>query len=282
MEAAQPAVRERTPIRIGDREWDAEVRGGLVALKGRYKVHVYRSRKPRGRITSFSRRSRFRMFKMIATIDWSNAMKGLFVTLTFPDECWPHKAVDRMRWLAEWFRRMERYAGRPMSAIWRCEWVERKSGIHRGNVLPHFHLIIFDVQYLPWAKVRSEWCSTIGAHGYVRTETKRLRSKKDHGVYVAKYAAKLPDSSSLVNVSYSRIDGKHWGYHRGKGLPRYNGWYFEDISLANVQVLRDIADSELPWYDIAADAGFCLIGTIGEKLAKACLDLLLDSETPNG
>jgi hypothetical protein len=282
MEAAQPVRYVKKPIRLSDREWDAEIRGGLVALKGRLKTPVFRRGGLRSTIRQFTRQSRFRMFKMIATLDWRQAGKGLFVTLTFPDAMLPCTAKQRMRWLAEWFRKLELYLGRQVSAVWRCEWAERLSGEHKGMFLPHYHLLIFSVSYVPWQTIRKLWRDTLGYDGYVRTDVRRLSSKKDHGVYIAKYCAKMPDVHSLVNVAYSRIDGRHWGYYRQRLLPRAERMYFSDLSLATVMTLRDIADRELPWYDIECDAGFALIGTAGERLAKACLDFCLDDTCPDG
>jgi hypothetical protein len=282
MDAARVDEYEKTPIRIGDRIWDAEVRGGLIALKGRLKYPKRTGGGKRRAIRSFSRQSRFRMFKMIASIDWQCRKRGLFITLTFPDEVMPVAKERRMRALAEFFRQVEAFLGCEVSALWRCEWEERLSGTHKGMYLPHYHLIVFDVRYIPYKMINLFWQRAINWTGYVRTEVKRLATKKAHGIYIAKYCAKVPHLSSLVSVAYSRIDGKHWGYYRRKKLPRATQWYFEDISLSNVMTLRDLASSALTWYDQETDAGFTVFGKFGEKMAQSVLNLLLDTETPNG
>lgn len=279
---ARPAAYVKQPIRLGDREWDAEVRGGLVALKGRLKCGLRCGGGRRGRITTFSRASHLRMLKTTATINWRKAKKGLFVTLTFPDGTWPQTKGQRMRALWQWFRQVENLLGKKVSALWRLEWKKRKTGAYKDQYLPHFHLIVFGASYIRKEDIRKFWANALRYEGPLATDVQRLENKRHHAVYIAKYVAKVPDLTALDYVAYSRIDGRHWGYYRRPLLPRYESMYFTDISLANVKTLRDVASSSLPWYDAAADAGFCLIGTVGEKFARAILRLLLDSETPDG
>lgn len=236
----------------------------------------------RGAIHTFSRSSRLRMLKFTATINWRKAKKGLFVTLTIPDSCWPLAKQERMRALWAWFRSVETHLGREVSALWRIEWKKRQSGFNKDKFLPHFHLIVFGTAFINQAKVRQWWAAALHYVGPLATDVQRLDDKRHHAVYIAKYCAKLNDPSALDYVAYSRIDGRHWGYFRFKRLPRYDSWYFEDISLANVAKLREVAAKGLPWYDAAADAGFTLIGTLGEKLSRGILAMLLDTETPNG
>jgi len=222
------------------------------------------------------------MFKTIASLDWKRAGKGVFVTLTFPDEVWPKTKDERLRAMAEWFRKMERFLGKKVGAIWRVEWEERLTGTNKGKFLPHFHLIIFSVGYIPYRYVNLCWKESLRHEGYVRTEIKRLGNEKKTGYYVSKYCAKVPPLSSLVSVAYSRIDGKHWGYYRIKLLPRSPKRYFSDLSLATVEKLRNTAVSCLPWYDKETDAGFCIMGEFGRKLSAKALQFLLDNEIEDG
>lgn len=278
MDAEWQEASTKVPLRWQDHEWDFEIRGGVTALKGRRLYAGHFKPKKRGKITTFSRRSRFRMYKMIGSIEWPTIGNGLFVTLTFPDERLPMAAHYRMRKLAEWFRKVENYLGHKISALWRIEWEERLTGEFKGRMMPHYHLIIFSVRYFPYWKTNGFWKQVLKWDGYVRTETKRLCDQRTHGIYIAKYAAKPIPLSSLVNVSYSRIDGKHWGYYRQNKLPRAKSVYWKNLSLKAVAELREIAASLLPWYSIEHDAGFVLMGQFGRDIAAACHQLVLDAE----
>jgi hypothetical protein len=121
----------------------------------------------------------------------------------------------------------------------------------------------------------------IGEHTYVRTDIKRLANEKQHGAYIAKYAAKVPDSVLLSLSHIAAIDGKHWGVIKRKLLPRSAREYFEDVPLETAMQLRQIAAKQLPWFDLQRDKGFCLFTRFGRRLARECLQLLLDSDAVN-
>lgn len=269
---------KRPPWRPEAYTYDAEVRGGKIALKCKQRFPKMSGGGRRGRISTFTAQSRMRMFKMTATIDWTAARTGVFITLTFPDACLPMLASERMRALWEFFRRLETYLGHQVSALWRVEWLPRESGRFKGQAMPHFHLIVFDVRYFPYNVCNWTWKEVLGREcwEYTRTECERLSNERQHGAYIAKYAAKLP--SSLVSVAYSRIDGKHWGYYRLKNLPRATMEYFTDVPLKTVRELRAMAAEHLRWYDPQTDLGFCILTRFGRRLARRALQLLLDSE----
>lgn len=265
-------------FRYSDHNCEAEIQGALIALKCKPKWHRMVTRKKRGCIKEFSRASRLRMLKMVARINWPKARTGLFVTLTFPDECLPMVSIARMRAVWELFRRMEKSLGHSLCALWRCEWLPRDSGKHVGVSMPHYHLIIFSVRYFPYWELNAIWKSVLGVNTYVRTECKRLANERAHGGYIAKYCAKVPSVSSLVSGAYSRIDGKHWGYYKANALPLAIKEYFTDLPAEVVETLRKIGAAELKWYDPEVDKGFCILGRFGRRLVRQVLQLLLDSE----
>ena len=218
------------------------------------------------------------MFRMISRINWPAAKTGLFITLTFPDEILPVDSWARSRALKEFFRQFEAELGGLVSALWRCEWEVRQTGIHAGQVMPHYHLIVFQVRYFPYSKVNAIWRNVIRWPGYCRTDTQRLANEKAHGSYIAKYCAKVPRDGSLVSVTYSRIDGKHWGYHHKKLLPMAMREFFDWVPEDTARKLRSIAARELPWYRQETDSGFCLLGRFGRGLSREFKKVLLDSE----
>lgn len=277
MDADRQERPESVPIRLTDYEWDAEIRGGLVALKGRQKFHKMSGGGIRGNVTTFTRQSRLRMFKMVATIDWPAIGKGLFITLTFPCRCLPIDKEGRKQALYEFCRSMENYLGRKVGILWRVEWVIRKSGKWAGTLQPHYHLIVFSVRYIPYEDVRKWWRRALKTTGYVRTECKRLGDKERHGIYIAKYAAK-PLDSSLVNVAYrNKCDGRHWGYKRLLEIPRSPSRYYENLSMDAVLRMRDFGAVALPWYDPRFDRGFTVFGKLGEGMAIGVRQMLVDT-----
>lgn len=100
----------------------------------------------RGEVTRFSEDSKHRLMELLNKVQ-RDVSKVCFVTLTFPDEYFPHNQEpedwkERLR-LFEWrFRR----AFPEGSFVWRVEIEDRKSGEHIGEYFPHYHLLVFNVR----------------------------------------------------------------------------------------------------------------------------------------
>jgi hypothetical protein len=98
----------------------------------------------RGVVTFFSPASRRRMLDLLAKVDFKQ--NPLFVGLTYPDH-FPLYSAQYKRDLDVLFHRMERrWPG--SSAIWKLEFMPRRSGVNKGKIAPHFHLLVFGV---PWS-----------------------------------------------------------------------------------------------------------------------------------
>lgn len=172
------------------------------------------NRKPggtRGRVRGFSQSSRLRMMRLIHTVDRS-AVLPHFVTLTFPD-FFPTVA-DAKRKLDTLFKRWKRRW--PLtSAVWRLERVDRKSGSMRGQIAPHFHLLVwgnFDVE-----AAKMDWWEVCGKDDYAHFRhgangAKLMGDWKQAAAYCAKYCAKADDNSQDEA-------GRIWGIHNRDALP---------------------------------------------------------------
>lgn len=96
-------------------------------------------------IRGFSMDSRRRLMRLLATL--ASKYLPCFVTLTFPD------AFPYWREPAQWYRILRLFEHRfrrsfPSGVFfWRLETVDRKSGNHKGQVFPHYHLLVFGVEY---------------------------------------------------------------------------------------------------------------------------------------
>ena len=78
-----------------NRPWNVEIQGKRITLRRPAPERTVFQQKTRGCITTFSRRARSRQLRKIAEIDWLAAGPGLFLTLTYPDECADHDMKER-------------------------------------------------------------------------------------------------------------------------------------------------------------------------------------------
>lgn len=235
--------------------------------------------KGRSQVTTFSKASRLRILKLLARIDFTKAEPALFVTLTFPDRetQYTRKELNTYRYL--FLRYTEKELGRKVSGIWRIEWKERKTGISVGEERPHFHLMLFDVRWIDRSKINSFWQKSIGTNSYVRTEVQRMRSEKECGSYVAKYCAKVEDSS-LVNAAYlnNRESGRHWGIHRKNLLPLHPERTARMATGPLEEELRKIAGERFP-HVLRERCSFTLMGNIVKvKSWEGTFDFMLDDK----
>lgn len=98
----------------------------------------------RGAIDHFSDASRRRMMDYLAKVDYSKI--PFWLDLTYPD-IFPE---DNERWkrdLEIFFKRLVR-RWPEASGFWKLEFKPRLSGVNRGKLAPHYHLLVFHV---PWS-----------------------------------------------------------------------------------------------------------------------------------
>lgn len=267
----QQAAQEPERVRPCSREMEITSQGGLLKAKVVPPNPTYRPVVKRGQVVGFSDEARWRMIQRVATLDWTRARPALFITLTYPD--WPRAKIERAVTAQrdKFFLYSERQLGKPFSALWRIEWKPRLTGMHVGEIMPHMHLMVFNVRYMPYWVVNATWKGIIGYKDYVRTETKRMVNDRQAGYYISKYCAKVEDCS-LVNAAYlnNPPTGRNWGIHRRDLLPvaAKNDMVLEPGS--TMEILRRIAR---PWFPtvLQSDQSFTLIGKsaeLGKKVLK--------------
>lgn len=250
-----------------------------ITYQGRflkYRVHTPPSaiqiggtKKP---VCQFSRQSRLNLLSFFNKMDWTNAAPGIFITLTYPDEveCRKRKLLNLHRHV--FWRHVEKHVGRHVPAVWRLEWLPRLSGDKIGEPMPHFHLLVFGVEFIHRSRVNAWWNSTLGHEGYVRTETKRMKNDRQAGYYLSKYLAKV--HSSLVITAYlSKIPtGRQWGILRKSIVPmceKYN------VRLENgpfADELRELAALERPQVNAYGTASFTLLGDKAEAVGRVLIE----------
>lgn len=214
----------------------------------------------RGQVKGFTRAARLRLLKRVATIDWQTIPQSVLITLTYPDELADRTFQQRGQDRYLFMRKLERYLDRKVCGIWRTEFVPRRSGRYKGMLLPHLHLLVFGVTFVPWQTVRQFWKEVIHKKGYCRTEIKRATSPKMAGFYVAKYMSKTTDSPSLVNSSYLNTHGRAYGYHRPGKIPQFSETWISNPSIEQIQALLDYAKDCLPWLNRQHQSSYTLLG----------------------
>lgn len=167
----------------------------------------------RGRIRSFSYKSRLRLLRFMARLKMTG-VRATFITLTYKG--YPSNAQAKAN-IHAFMSYLHRFAPKA-SAVWRLEYQAR------GAI--HFHLLAFNLPYWPQKELQKTW-SKITGEGHSRVDIRLVRSRRGVMHYVAKYIGKVErviKKTSLVFVPYlHRLrkwrKGRFWGYHNKKALP---------------------------------------------------------------
>lgn len=172
-------------------------------------LRKFKKNNPRGAITHFSKRARFRLFELIAQIDNNIDCKPLFLTLTYHHGHQNSKKSTKSQ-LHHFLTRLRQFDPQ-VQFIWRTELQSRGA--------PHYHIILFpsseivsgsDKKYEAFlAKI---WHDIADPKSYKHKEygfkSVVITSYRDACSYISKYVAKEEKS----NVA--SIEGKHWGCSR--------------------------------------------------------------------
>lgn len=191
-----------------------EAQGTLLLMKvagGKRRPPVSASK--RGRIRSFSYKSRLRLLRLFARMK-TGEVRATFITLTFKG--YPSNEVAKLA-LHAFLQRIARRSP-TASCVWRMEYQKR------GSL--HFHLLCFNLPYWDWKEILSAW-KTCSRQSVTRIDVRLVRSRRGVMSYVAKYIAKVErqvKKTFLVLVPYLHRGrkwrkGRFWGYHNQKALP---------------------------------------------------------------
>jgi hypothetical protein len=171
------------------------------------KIRVENGQKPhplscstRGKVAGFSRKSRKRLFDLLASIPHDVLQPGvLFVTLTYPSE-FPTDHQTYKSHLRAFFKRLYRKIGREVPILWRLEFQKRGA--------PHFHLVVFGLRRVDLKWLSASWYEIVDSgdtsHLLAGTNVKFVLDKRAILWYVSKYMAK--EMISMVGIT-----GRVWG-----------------------------------------------------------------------
>lgn len=263
---------ERDKLRpLRGRKACAILTGELLEVTYIKDTKEYRLPGKRKEIQGFTPSARLRMLRTVAQINWDDVKDSLFITLTYPDEYLRATSHERNQDRHWWFRSIENYLERKVGALWRLEWVPRKSGARSGQWEAHVHLIVFGVRYIPYQEVNRAWRVALGAVGYVRTEVKRIQGGRDVAKYVSKYCSKKAEASSLVNTSYLNAPGRHWGIHRRELIPFADRFLMTNLTAEEIRLVENAACMTFKFFTRGTEQGFSLFGKNGKKIGAEIL-----------
>jgi len=276
---ARTFPRRKGPVRAETRTWCLHVQGGHLQLRSHENEYEDRPGGKRKPIMGFSPAARLRMLQLIDEINWLAMGPGLFITMTLPDEVWPH-VVNRMTQVrSQWVRDSENFLGVKFPTLWRVEWEMRRSGVSVGLVRPHWHMLCPGLRWYDRKDATAIWKRIIGHTGPVSFKVKRMDTKRKHAVYIAKYCAKKADNSSLDYVAYLNKFGRHWGVTRKGLLTMHPKRSYNDIPLTAVHEIRKLMECHREGYSSLYDAGFTSFGPWSQAVNAVIERIAVDSGT---
>lgn len=142
--------------------------------------------------------------------------------------------------------------------------------------MPHFHLLVFTVRYIPWLFVNDSWKCTIKYYEKLRTDVRGMRNKKQTGFYISKYSAKL--DSSLVNDPYHDVipSGRQWGKLREERIVRHAAHEVHLPDSEFVEFIREKALNGREQFNPYGNPSFTLLGPLAEEISQAVFGCPLD------
>jgi hypothetical protein len=180
-----------------------------------------------------------------------------FITLTWHEQ-WP-TPTEAKRALDVFLKRMKRRFP-AASAVWKME--PQKRG------MPHFHLLVFGLPYVPFQKVSAIWheCTAEASDAHRRSGVDVEHKVNDDGKlqgYLAKYMSKETSSWPTEQMPGDLADtwehpGRYWGVFNRRALP-VAAW-------ADWAVYLDHADAAMMIADLLEQWGIDLDGVIPPSL----------------
>lgn len=179
--------------------------------------------KPRGRITHFSKMSRFRLFELLAKIDNKLDSQPIFATLTYHHG--HQNSENSTKSQLHNFLTQLRNFDSGVQFIWRTELQSRGA--------PHYHLIIFPGP-LKEDMYKENYELRIAQIWHLIADPKSYRHKeygcrliviknyREACSYISKYVGKEEKNNT------ESIEGKHWGCSRNLPIKVYQRWHCWD------------------------------------------------------
>jgi len=167
------------------------------------------------KVRTFSDKSRKNMIMFLAKVEET---PDIFVTLTYSDDVVEYAYLNMHAHFEAFRKRLER-AYPNIRAMWRIEFQTRKSGRFKGEIKPHFHLLVWLPAWLSQAqresileddgkKWRKVWHEIVKSNDkehlrYYGCQVQPIRNRRHAYSYASKYMAK---------ADFEPVDcGRRWG-----------------------------------------------------------------------
>jgi len=236
----------------------------------------YRRPGKRKGISGFTKAARLRMLRHVASIEWNSFKKGVFITLTYPNEYHGRTMKERNRDRYLFMRTMENHLGRKVGAMWRIEWEKRKSGSSMGKWFCHVHVIVFNCRFISKEVVNDGWRRALNAEGPLITWIDGISDGRKASRYVSKYCAKLPDAGVLDDTTYLNSTGRHWGMHRKSLIPFAFRIHIPFLDDRMIELAENLAASKFRFFTRGTGNGFSVFGPDAKKIGEEILLLDVD------
>ncbi len=219
-------------------------------------------------IKGFTPGARLRMLRTIASIEWDSFKKGVFITLTYPNEFHGRTMSERNRDRYLFMRSMEKHLGRKVGAVWRIEWEKRKTGAMAGKMFCHVHIIVFNCRFIHKDVVRDGWRRALNAEGPLITWIDGIACGRKASRYVSKYCAKSQEAGVLDDSTYLNTSGRHWGMHRKPLIPFAFRVHVPFLDDDMIRLAENLAASKFRFFTKGTGNGFSIFGKDAKKIGE--------------
>lgn len=213
------------------------------------------------------------MIRLINRMNLEKYEKNVFMTLTYPDDadCLCYKKRSRHRYLI--MRAIENLKKRKLASLWRQEFMVRQSGRRQGELMPHFHVMIFDLPFVGLDYVKGVWRDIVGVEGNVAVQVKRIKGKASAAKYLAKYCSKQCSLDISTYRNNGLTLGRQWGVTRKPLLPMHPLRVQREIDAREAAIMKEWQRQRSPEGQPPTSGGFTALGKDVADIAIALLNL---------
>jgi hypothetical protein len=174
---------------------------------------------------------------------------------------------------------LENWLGARVAVLWRSEWVERKSGLYKDYLMPHFHLLAFGVPFIENETARSWWKKALGWDAHVDTDVRAAPKDARVSYYVSKYASKLPHLDIASYHNKMETTGRQWGVTRKHLVPMCPRECSRPLNAKEVERAKSIGRACFSRYGEFGEGGFTILGADKARGMRARFAFALDEGT---
>lgn len=175
----------------------------------------------RGAVGYLSRAGSLRLMRKVAMT--RRDAKAVFLGLNYSDDVIPPTAARAKADLRAFVKRLQRISSQPFGGLWAIEYRVRESGRFVGQAVPHFHLLLYGLPYLPWQVVAEAWCRGFDYPSAEARKRHKFHCSSIKAVWSAKGAARYMGKVAKYLAKGERVGpeniGRRWGLIGQDAIP---------------------------------------------------------------